>query len=115
MYFFFYVLIFYLDIFCFICFIILYSGIHLEINYKNTCGKNRESILIDFSMFGSWVGDGATIKQIPLVNMLAMCEKVVPVVVSICDCTGHMVDGRKKDVEFVMEYCNKEDEFDPKG
>ncbi len=38
------------------------------------------------------------------------------VVVSICDCTGCMVDGRKRDAEFIMEYfSNKVDEFDPKG
>ncbi len=58
--------------------------------------KNKESVLIDTSLFGlSWICDGATIKQMPLVNMLAMCGKAAPVVVSICDCTSHMVDGER--------------------
>ncbi len=35
-------------------------------------------------------------KCMPLVNMLAMCGKTAPVVVSICDCTSHMVEGGKK-------------------
>ncbi len=52
----------------------------------------------------------------PLVKMLAMCGKAAPVVVSICECTGHMVGGGNIDDEFIMEYfSNKVDEFDPKG
>ncbi len=48
--------------------------------------KNKESILSDNLMFGlSWIGDGATIKHVPLMNMLAVCGNVAPVVVSICD------------------------------
>ncbi len=48
-------------------------------------------------MFGlSWIGDGATIKQMPLVNMLEMFGKAAPVDVLIRDCTSHMKDGRKK-------------------
>ncbi len=51
-----------------------------------------------------------------LLNMLAMCGKAAPVVVSICDCTSHMVEGGKKDAEFIMEYfSDKVDEFDPSG
>ncbi len=70
--------------------------------------------MIDASLFGlKWIGDGATIKQMPLVNMLAMCGMAAPVVVSICDCTSHMVDGGKKDAEFIIEvFSNKVDEFD---
>ncbi len=48
--------------------------------------------------------------------MLAMCEKAAPVVVSICDCTSHMVDGGKKEAEFIMEYFSKKVvEFDSTG
>ncbi len=73
--------------------------------------------MIDNSLFGfSWIGDGATIKQMPLMNMLTMCGKAAPVVILICDCTSHMVDGGKRDAEFNMEYFNdKVDEFDPSG
>ncbi len=68
-------------------------------------------------MFGiSWIGDGATIKKMPLVNMLAMCEKAAPVFVLICDCMSHLVDVEKKDAEFIMEYFGKKvNKFDPKG
>ncbi len=73
--------------------------------------------MIDTLLFGlSWIGDGATIKQMPFVNMLVMCGKAATVVVSICDFTSHMVDGGKKEAEFIMEYfSNKMDKFDPTG
>ncbi len=29
-------------------------------------------------------------------NMLAICGKAAPVVVLICDCTSHIVEGKKK-------------------
>ncbi len=29
---------------------------------------------------------------------------VAPVVVSVCDCTDHMVDGKKKGVEYIMKF-----------
>ena len=66
-------------------------------------------------MFGlSWLGDGATIKKMPLINMLVMCGDKPPAVISICDCTGHMVEGGKKDAEFIMNFFKaKVDEFDP--
>ncbi len=87
------------------------------ISTTTTPTKNKESILTEASLFGlSWIGDRATIKRMPLVNMLAMCGKVAPVVVSICDCTSHMVEGRKKDAEFIIKYfSDKVDKFDPSG
>ncbi len=49
--------------------IFYFSGILLDINYKNMYEKNKESVLIDAPLFRlSWIGDGATIKQMPLVN-----------------------------------------------
>ncbi len=43
-----------------------------------------------------------------------MCGDKPPVVISICDCTDHMVDGGKKDAEYIMNFFKtKVDEFDP--
>ncbi len=51
-----------------------FSGILLDVNYKNMFEKNKECILCKASTFGlTWIRDGATIKRMPLVNMLAMC------------------------------------------
>ncbi len=46
--------------------------------------------------------------------MLAMCESEPPAVITILDCTVHMVDGGKKDAEFIMSFFkSKVDKFDP--
>ncbi len=55
-------------------------------------------------VFGlGWLGDRATIKRTPLLNMLVMCGGESPVVVSVCDCMDHMVDGNKKGAEYIMK------------
>ncbi len=66
------------------------------------------------ALFGlSWLGDGATIEKMPLINMLVICGDKPPAVISIYDCTDHMVDGGKKDAEFIMNFFKtKVDEFD---
>ncbi len=46
--------------------------------------------------------------------MLVMCGDKLPAVISICDCKDHMVDGGKKDTEYIMKiFKTKVDEFDP--
>ncbi len=67
------------------------------------------------ALFGlSWLGDGATIKKMPLINVLVMCGNKLPAVISTCDCTSHMEEGGKKDAEFIMHFFKeKVDEFDP--
>ncbi len=47
----------------------------------------------------TWIDDGATIKRVPLMNMLVLCGEEAKVVVSVCNCTNHMVEGNKKDAE----------------
>ncbi len=44
-----------------------------------------------------------------LINMLVMCGDKPPAVISIFDCTGHMVDGGKKDAEFIMNFFQNKD------
>ncbi len=58
---------------------------------------NKTIILTKVALFGlCWLSDGETIKKMPLINMLVMCGDKPLAVIFICDCTGHMVDGRKK-------------------
>ncbi len=46
--------------------------------------------------------------------MLVMCGDKLPAVIPICDCTNHMVDGGKKDAEFIINFFQtKVDVFDP--
>ncbi len=66
--------------------------------------KNISKLLQDAEVFGlRWLGDGATIKWMPLLNILVLCGSAPPTVVSIVDCTTHMSDGGKKDATYIME------------
>ncbi len=59
-------------------------------------------------MFGlGWVGDGETMKWMPLLNILVICENAPPKVVSIVDCTSHMSDGGKKDATYIMDQVQR--------
>ena len=35
--------------------------------------------------------------------MMDMCGNINPVVMSICDCTDHMLEGGKKDATYIAE------------
>ncbi len=91
------------------------SGDLLDINFQAIYNRNKRLTTENANVFGlSWIGDGATIKRMPLLNMLAMCGSKPPAVIVILDCTGHMVDSGKKDSEFIMSFFKaKIDEFDP--
>ncbi len=68
-----------------------------------TNDKNISKLLQDVEVFGlGWLGDGATIKRMPLLNILVLCGNVPPTVVSIVDCTSHISDGGKKDATYTM-------------
>ncbi len=74
------------------------SGELLDIHFHSIYESNKTAILTKTALFGlCWLGDGATIKKMQLINMLVICGDKPPSVISICDYTGHMVDGRKKD------------------
>ncbi len=61
-------------------------------------------ILKDAYVFGfSWLCNGATIMQTPLLNMLVMCGNLPQTVMPIFDCTEYMSAGEKKDATFMME------------
>ncbi len=71
----------------------------LDINFRSVYNSNKTAIMTKAALFSlSWLGDGVTIKKMPLINMLVMGGDKPQAVISICDCTDHMVDGEKKDV-----------------
>ncbi len=50
----------------------------------------------------------------PLQHLIVMCGDADPVVMSICDCTNHMLEGGKKDATYIAEMIQeKVNEFDP--
>ena len=63
---------------------------------------NRKKLILEAGTYGIlYVGDGATVKKYPLANMLSMGIHCPPAVLEICDCTGHMQLGGKKDAKFI--------------
>ena len=80
------------------------GGDLLTKNYKTYKQQNKSLLLKEASVSGiAWMGDGATMARMPLVNVLAMCAAVPPVVIAINDCTGHMSKGRKKDATYISK------------
>jgi hypothetical protein len=51
--------------------------------------------------------DGATIKKSPLFNFLGCGAHESAVVLEIIDCSHHMVEGGKKDGNFIACICEK--------
>ena len=91
------------------------GGELLDLNYDTCMASNKELLLKEAPTFGmAWIGDGATVKRMPLVNVLAMCGEVPPTVVAINDCTDHMAEGGKKDATYISEMFETEvAKYDP--
>ena len=93
----------------------LIGGDLLDINFASCYHSNKKVISKEAMTFGySWMGDGATIARVPLINILNLSGNVPPTVISIHDCTAHMVAGGKKDAPYIAGLFQKKvDEFDP--
>ncbi len=52
-------------------------------------------------------------KKMPLIDMLVMCGDKLPAVISICDCTDHVVDGGEKLPIHYNFFKSKVDVLDP--
>ena len=93
------------------------GGELLDLNYESTYKTNKDKLLKEANIFGlSFIGNGTTIKRMPLMNVLAMTATVPPVTVAIQDCTAHMEEGGKKDAVYVASlFEDKVKEFDPKN
>ena len=61
----------------------------LDVNFNSCCESNNKELMKDGFVFGStFLGDGATIGQMPLVNILGIVAEVPPVVIAIDGFTG---------------------------
>ncbi len=62
------------------------KGELLDVNFTHVYGRNKYRIMKNAKVFGlGWLGDGSTIKKMPLLSMLVMCGGEAPMVVSVCD------------------------------
>jgi hypothetical protein len=74
------------------------GGDLLDLNYANVYKRNKANLHKFAEIFGlDFLGDGATIHRMALMNILAMSGACPPMTISIQDCTKHMVEGGKKD------------------
>ncbi len=79
-----------------------YTGDLLNLNNENAYQCNRRVIIAQVTTFAfGWLGRGATIWCMPLLDTMVMCGDTSPVVVSICDCTIHMFEDGKKDTTYI--------------
>jgi hypothetical protein len=80
------------------------GGDLLDINYENIYSLNKAELIKEATVFGSaWMGDGATIHKMPLMNILATNGTTAPMTVLIHNCTKHMEEGGKKDAPYIAE------------
>jgi hypothetical protein len=89
----------------------------LDLNFQTNYNDNKTNLLKGADVFGlSFHGDGATVKRMPLMNILAACADTPPITVSIQDCTKHLQQGGKKDASYIAEmFDDIVKEYDPNG
>jgi len=93
------------------------GGPLLDLNFQTKYNDNKTNLLKGADVFGlSFLGDGATVKRMPLMNILAACADTPPITVSIQDCSNHLEQGGKKDASYIAEmFDNIVKEYDPNG
>jgi hypothetical protein len=91
------------------------GGDLLDLNYANVYKCNKANLLKFAKVFGlAFLGDGATIHHMALLNILAMSGAFPPMTISIQDCTKHVVEGGKKDALYIANlFDEKVIEYNP--
>jgi hypothetical protein len=89
----------------------------LDLNFESYQDQNKQSLLKEASTFGiSFLSDGATVKRMPLLNILAFLANQPPVTVAIKDASEHMRQGGKKDAPYIAGIMDGEIKtYDPIG
>lgn len=81
------------------------AGELLDLNYANRHAENKAMVTKEADTFGlSHLTDGATVKKMPLLNVICLTASCAPVTMSIIDATEHLQDGQKKDARFIAHY-----------
>ncbi len=74
------------------------GGELLDVNYENTYSLNKTELMKEAKVCGfAWMGNGATIHKMSLMNILALNGTTAPMTILIHNCTKHMGEGGKKD------------------
>ena len=80
------------------------AGDLLELNFDQMMKKNAELLRKEADIFGlCFYGDGATVKRMPLLNILCSGTHQPTATLGIVDCSGHMSAGGKKDASYISD------------
>ena len=70
------------------------GGVYLNTLYVAHWKQQMNTLLLEARVFGVTVfGDSATIKTVPLINVLAACINNPFALLEIADCTAHLAEG----------------------
>jgi len=82
----------------------LIAGKYLDAIHETSYKQQMSALLSEAKIFGVTVfGDGATIKSVPLVNVLAAGVNNPFALLDIVDCTDHCARGGKKDARYIAD------------
>jgi hypothetical protein len=92
------------------------GGKYLDATYNSYREEAKRKLLSDAATFGiMMLGDGATIKDIPQVNVIAASENNPSCCLDVIDCSNHMSIGGKKDAWYICKlFLPILNEIDPK-
>ena len=87
----------------------------LKLNYDLYVFNTKESLLNQAETYGlTLYGDGATVKKMPLINVLCAGVFNPAAVLEIVNCSSHLQAGGKKDASYIASLFNPHlDELDP--
>eukprot|EP00428_Durinskia_dybowskii_P004068 CAMPEP_0170291710 /NCGR_PEP_ID=MMETSP0116_2-20130129/45948_1 /TAXON_ID=400756 /ORGANISM="Durinskia baltica, Strain CSIRO CS-38" /LENGTH=1013 /DNA_ID=CAMNT_0010543199 /DNA_START=29 /DNA_END=3070 /DNA_ORIENTATION=+ len=80
------------------------AGELLDLNYQIYKKKMIENVVKDANVYGlTFFGDGATVKKLPLINILVSSVYLPVGCLAIVDCSGHLQADGKKDAAYISE------------
>ncbi len=78
------------------------GGPLLDLNFQTKYFVDKTNLLKTADVFGlGFLANGATVKRMPLMNIIASCSDTPPITISIRDCMKHMQEGGTKDATYV--------------
>jgi hypothetical protein len=78
------------------------SGPLLDVLYNTNKEEMIKNLLLESKIFGVTIfGDGATITNVPLINILAASPTNPFALLEVVDCTDQMAKGGKKDTKYL--------------
>jgi hypothetical protein len=81
------------------------AGKYLDKNYQVHQDKYKKELLDHAETFGLMLlGDGATVKRMPLINIIASGVYCPVAVLAIADCTKQMADGKTKNADYIVKH-----------